>query len=108
VTSLPSGPSKETPYCVSPFGQECDEFGDQGLTDIARVRLGGLPPEGDLHLELVPRSAVEAHVARHGSDHEPCRKPAGGRLGRRAVDSDFTRSPAFSSMPSLSGSVHDA
>src|SRR5918999_1579238 len=37
-----------TGYCVSPLGPDCDEFGDQGLAEIARVRLGGLPPERDL------------------------------------------------------------
>jgi hypothetical protein len=34
-----------TGYCVSPLGRDCDEFGDQGLAEIARVRVGGLPPE---------------------------------------------------------------
>lgn len=55
-----------TGYCVSPLGPDCDEFGDQALADIARVRLGGLPPERDLHFEPMRLSEVEAHVARHG------------------------------------------
>jgi hypothetical protein len=55
-----------TGYCVSPLGPDCDEFGDQALAEIARVRLGGLPVERDLHFEPVPLSEVEAHVARHG------------------------------------------
>jgi hypothetical protein len=55
-----------TGYCVSPLGRDCDEFGDQGLAEVARVRLGGLPPEPDLHLEPMRLSEVEAHVARHG------------------------------------------
>jgi hypothetical protein len=55
-----------TGYCVSPLGPDCDEFGDQALAEIARVRLDGLPPERDLHFEPVPLSEVEAHVARHG------------------------------------------
>jgi len=55
-----------TGFCVSPLGPDCDEFGDQGLAEIARVRLGGLPPERDLHFEPMRLSDVEAYVARHG------------------------------------------
>jgi Protein of unknown function (DUF2958) len=55
-----------TGYCLSPLGADCDEFGDQGLAEIARVRVDGLPPERDLHFEPVRLSEVEAHVARHG------------------------------------------
>ena len=52
--------------CVSSLGPDCDEFGDQGLAEIAGVRLGGLPPERDLHFEPMRLSEVEAYVARHG------------------------------------------
>ena len=55
-----------TGYCVSPLGPDCDEFGDQGLAEIARVRVGGLPPERDVHFEPMRLSEVEAHVTRHG------------------------------------------
>ncbi len=55
-----------TGYCVSPLGPDCDEFGDQGLAEIARVRVGGLPPERDLHYEPMRLSQVEAYVARRG------------------------------------------
>jgi hypothetical protein len=55
-----------TGYCVSPLGPDCDEFGDQGLGEIAGVRVGGLPPERDLHFEPMRVSEVEAFVARHG------------------------------------------
>jgi hypothetical protein len=55
-----------TGYCVSPLGPDCDEFGDQGLAEIARVRVSGVPPERDLHFEPMRLSEVEAHVARHG------------------------------------------
>ena len=55
-----------TGYCVSALDERFDEFGDQGLAEIASVRLLGLPPERDLHFEPVPLSEVEAHVARHG------------------------------------------
>lgn len=55
-----------TGYCVSPLGPDCDEFGDQGLAEIARVRLRGLPPERDLHFEPTRLSDVETHLARHG------------------------------------------
>jgi hypothetical protein len=55
-----------TGYCVSPLGPDCDEFGDQGLAEIAGVRLGGLPPERDLHFEAMRLSVVEAHMAEHG------------------------------------------
>jgi hypothetical protein len=55
-----------TGYCVSPLGAECDEFGDQGVAEIASVRVGGLPPERDQHFAPVRVSVVEAHIARHG------------------------------------------
>jgi hypothetical protein len=55
-----------TGYCVSPLGPDCDEFGDQGLAEIARVRVGALPPERDLYFQPVRLSRVKAHVARHG------------------------------------------
>jgi hypothetical protein len=55
-----------TGYCVSPLGPDCDEFGDQGLAEIAQVRLRGLPPERDLRFEPMRLSEVEAHLARHG------------------------------------------
>jgi hypothetical protein len=31
-------------FCVSPLGPDCDEFGDQPLAEIARVRVAVLPP----------------------------------------------------------------
>jgi hypothetical protein len=55
-----------TGFCVSALGHDCDEFGDQGLAEIAALRLHGLPPERDLHFEPLPLSAVEAHLARRG------------------------------------------
>jgi hypothetical protein len=55
-----------TGYCLSPLGPDCDEFGDQGLAEIAQVRVGGLPPERDLHFQSVRLSRVQAHVARYG------------------------------------------
>ena len=55
-----------TGYCVSPLGPDCDEFGDQGLAEVAAVRLGGLPPERDIHFEPMRLSEIEAQVARHG------------------------------------------
>jgi hypothetical protein len=55
-----------TGYCVSPLGPDCDEFGDQALPEIARGRVGGLPPERDLHFQPVRLSQVQTHVARYG------------------------------------------
>jgi Protein of unknown function (DUF2958) len=55
-----------TGYCMSPLGPDCDEFGDQALAEIARVRVGGLPPERDLYFRPVRLSKVEAKVARCG------------------------------------------
>jgi hypothetical protein len=55
-----------TGYCVSALGRDCDEFGDQGLPEIAALRVHGLPPERDLHFEPMPVSSVCAHVARRG------------------------------------------
>jgi hypothetical protein len=51
-----------TGFCVSPLGPDCDEFGDQALAEIARGRVGGLPPERDLHFQPVRLSHVEAHM----------------------------------------------
>jgi hypothetical protein len=45
-----------TGYCVSSLGPDCDEFGDLALAEIARIRVGGLPPERDLHLARIHRS----------------------------------------------------
>lgn len=56
-----------TGYSVSPLGPGCDEFGDQGLAEITRVRVGGLPAERDMHFRPVRLSQVEAHAIRHGS-----------------------------------------
>jgi Protein of unknown function (DUF2958) len=56
-----------TGFCVSPLGPDCDEFGDQPLAEIARVRVAGLPPERDLYFEPRRLSEIEAHLARHGS-----------------------------------------
>jgi hypothetical protein len=55
-----------TGYCVSALGSDCDEFGDESLTEIARVRVHGLPPERDLHYPPTRLSDVQAHVVRHG------------------------------------------
>ena len=55
-----------TGYCVSALDERFDEFGDQGLGEIASVRLLGLPPERDVHFEPVRVSQVKEHVARHG------------------------------------------
>jgi Protein of unknown function (DUF2958) len=55
-----------TGFCVSALGRDCDEFGDQGLAEIAALRVHGLPPERDLHFEPMRVSAVRAHVARRG------------------------------------------
>ena len=44
-----------TGYCVSALDERFDEFGDQGLGEIASVRLLGLPPERDVHFE--PRAS---------------------------------------------------
>jgi hypothetical protein len=52
-----------TGYCISPLGPDCDEFGDQALTEIAAVRVHGVPPERDLHFEPVRLSELEAHIA---------------------------------------------
>jgi hypothetical protein len=54
-------------FCVSPLGRDCDEFGDQSLAEIARVRVAGLPPERDLYFEARRLSEIEAHLACHGS-----------------------------------------
>jgi hypothetical protein len=56
-----------TGFCPSPLGPDCDEFGDQPLAEIARVRVGGLPPERDLYFESGRLSEIEAHLAGHGS-----------------------------------------
>jgi hypothetical protein len=47
-------------FCVSPIGPDCDEFGDQGLAEIAGLRVHGLPPERDLHFEPRPLDGVRA------------------------------------------------
>ena len=56
-----------TGFCISPLGPDCDEFGDQPLAEIARVRIAGLPPERDLYFEPRRLSEIKAHLAGHGS-----------------------------------------
>jgi hypothetical protein len=76
-----------TGFCISALGRECDEFGDQGLAEIAALRLHGLPPERDLHFQPLPLSAVEAHVApprlRALNQERPARLRATGAPARR-------------------------
>jgi hypothetical protein len=55
-----------TGYCVSPLAPEHDEFDDQALAEVARVRVAGLPPERDLYFEPRRLSEIEAQLARHG------------------------------------------
>ena len=55
-----------TGYCVSALDERFDEFGDQGLAEVAAVRLLGLPPERDLHFEPMRVSQVKEHVADRG------------------------------------------
>jgi len=50
-----------TGFCLSPHGNDCDEFGDQSLDEMAGVRVLGLPPERDLYFE--PKSLREIRSA---------------------------------------------
>jgi hypothetical protein len=41
-------------YCLSPFGPECDEMGDQSVVELAQPSAMGLPVERDIHFEPLP------------------------------------------------------
>lgn len=52
-----------TGFCLSPHGNDCDEFGDQSLDEMAGVRVLGLPPERDLYFEPKTLREIRSAIA---------------------------------------------
>lgn len=48
-------------YCVSPLGEDCDEWGYTALSELQSVRVRGLTIERDLHLPFATRTLRELH-----------------------------------------------
>ena len=47
-------------YCISPLGEDCDEWGYASLAELRSIRVRGLTIERDLHFPVATRSVREA------------------------------------------------
>lgn len=47
-------------YCLSPFGEDCDEWGYASLNELRSTCVRGLTIERDLHFPLARRTVAEA------------------------------------------------
>jgi hypothetical protein len=47
-------------YCLSPFGEDCDEWGYASLNELRTTRVRGLSIERDLHFPIATRTVREA------------------------------------------------
>jgi hypothetical protein len=47
-------------YCLSPFGEDSDEWGYASLAELQSLRVRGLTMERDLHFPLATRTVREA------------------------------------------------
>jgi Protein of unknown function (DUF2958) len=53
-------------YCLSPFGEDSDEWGYASLAELRSTRVRGLTIERDLHFPLATRTVAEA-LKRHAA-----------------------------------------
>lgn len=47
-------------YCLSPFGEDCDEWGYASLAELQATRVRGLTIERDLHFPIAERTVAHA------------------------------------------------
>jgi hypothetical protein len=47
-------------YCLSPFGEDCDEWGYASLNELRTTRVRGLAIERDLHFPVGTRTVAKA------------------------------------------------
>jgi transcriptional regulator with XRE-family HTH domain len=47
-------------YCLSPFGEDCDEWGYASLAELQATRVRGLTIERDLHFPIPERTVAHA------------------------------------------------
>ena len=47
-------------YCLSPFGEESDEWGYASLAELRSLRVRGLTMERDIHFPIATRTVGEA------------------------------------------------
>jgi len=47
-------------YCLSPLGEDCDEWGYASLAELRSIRVRGLTIERDLHFPVAARTVREA------------------------------------------------
>jgi hypothetical protein len=53
-------------YCISPLGEDCDEWGYSSYAELKSLRVRGLTVERDLHFPIATRTVAEVlqrHVA---------------------------------------------
>ena len=46
-------------YCLSPFGEDCDEWGYASLAELRSLRVRGLTIERDLHFPITTRTVAD-------------------------------------------------
>ena len=46
-------------YCISPLGEDCDEWGYTALSELQSVHVGGLSMERDLALPFAARTVAD-------------------------------------------------
>jgi len=46
-------------YCISPFGEDCDEWGYVMLSELQSLRVRGLTMERDLHFPIATHTVAE-------------------------------------------------
>lgn len=47
-------------YCLSPFGEDCDEWGYASLAELRSTRIRSLTIERDIHFPIATRTVGEA------------------------------------------------
>ncbi|HYC90601.1 MAG TPA: DUF2958 domain-containing protein [Thermoanaerobaculia bacterium] len=52
-------------YCLSPFGEDCDEWGYASLNELRSTRVRGLSIERDLHFPIAERTVRQALARTH-------------------------------------------
>jgi len=54
-------------YCLSPFGEDCDEWGYASLNELRTTRVRGLSIERDLHFPIAVRTVRDALTRTHAA-----------------------------------------
>jgi hypothetical protein len=54
-------------YCISPLGEDCDEWGYASLNELRTTRVRGLSIERDLHFPIAVRTVRDALTRTHAA-----------------------------------------